>query len=340
MNNKLNTQDVIDALVQKHDMSKKDAAAFVKEFFLLIEQALESDKTVKLKGLGTFKIVEVGTRESVNVNTGERFTIQGHSKISFVADATLRDMLNKPFAHFETTVLNNETEPEEENIPPENIPPVEHVTNKSVQSMPLKAELPVNEEPLSPIQEEKPEESKVEEESCPDISKDRMDKIDDNISILQKTNKKTLYTFLIITIVSVLLMCGIALLFVFSFPDKKSNNSKSTTSPLPVPVATDKSEIIAIPADTFARKAAQTETPVKEVADAAFKTDSVTYVITGTKTTYKIKKGETLTKVSLRFYGTKELWLYILKHNSKKIQRPEMISEGMILKIPELKKKE
>ena len=109
MNERLTIQDLTDLLAAKHSMTKKDAEAFVKEFFLLIEQALENEKTVKIKGLGTFKLVDVDSRESVNVNTGERFQIKGHTKVSFTPDTTLRDTINKPFAHFETVVLNEGT---------------------------------------------------------------------------------------------------------------------------------------------------------------------------------------------------------------------------------------
>jgi nucleoid-associated protein YgaU len=68
--------------------------------------------------------------------------------------------------------------------------------------------------------------------------------------------------------------------------------------------------------------------------------DSINYTIIGTKTTYTVKKGETLTRVSLRFYGTKDLWPYIQKYNHTKIKNPGMITPGMILTIPELKKKD
>ena len=70
MNEKLNIQDLIDLLAEKHGMSKKNADSFVKEFFQLIEEALEKDKYVKIKGLGAFKLIDVESRESVNVNTG------------------------------------------------------------------------------------------------------------------------------------------------------------------------------------------------------------------------------------------------------------------------------
>ena len=109
MNEKLNIQNLIEMLAEKHGMDKTDAESFVKEFFQLIEESLESDKYVKIKGLGTFKLIDVDSRESVNINTGERFEIQGHTKVSFTPEPTLKDLINKPFSHFETVVLNDET---------------------------------------------------------------------------------------------------------------------------------------------------------------------------------------------------------------------------------------
>lgn len=106
MNEKINMQNLIDSLAEKHKMSREDAEVFVREFFCILEQGLEKDRYVKVKGLGTFKLINVESRESVNVNTGERFQIQGHTKVSFVPDTTLRDVINKPFAHFETVILN------------------------------------------------------------------------------------------------------------------------------------------------------------------------------------------------------------------------------------------
>ncbi|WP_455674842.1 HU family DNA-binding protein [Phocaeicola sp.] len=109
MSDKITTQDIIDLLAEKHSMNKKDAELFVKGIFDLIEEALASEKYVKVKGLGTFKLTEVDSRESVNVNTGERIEIQGHTKISFTPDTSMKDLINKPFAHFETVILNENT---------------------------------------------------------------------------------------------------------------------------------------------------------------------------------------------------------------------------------------
>ena len=76
-----------------------------KVFFSIIEEGLEKDKYVKIKGFGTFKLIEVDSRESINVNTGERFEIQGHTKVTFTPDNNIKEAVNKPFSAFQTVVL-------------------------------------------------------------------------------------------------------------------------------------------------------------------------------------------------------------------------------------------
>lgn len=106
MNEKVTIQLIIDALAEKHDIPRKDAEAVVRKMFDLIEEALTNEKYIKIKGLGTFKLTEVDSRESVNIKTGERIQIQGHSKISFTPDTSMKELINKPFGHFETVILN------------------------------------------------------------------------------------------------------------------------------------------------------------------------------------------------------------------------------------------
>ena len=113
MNEKITLQDLINLFSEKQGMNKKDAEVFVRTMFELIEEALATEKYVKIKGFGTFKLTEVDSRESVNVNTGERIEIQGHTKISFTPDATMKDLINKPFSHFETVILNEGVELED-----------------------------------------------------------------------------------------------------------------------------------------------------------------------------------------------------------------------------------
>ena len=113
MDNKILLQDIADFLCYRSGITKREAEQFVRAFFEVIQQGLERDQYVKIKGFGTFKLVEVGQRESVNINTGERFQINGHTKVSFTPDTLLKDLVNRPFSHFQTVILNDETAIEE-----------------------------------------------------------------------------------------------------------------------------------------------------------------------------------------------------------------------------------
>ncbi|UYU60676.1 HU family DNA-binding protein [Bacteroides thetaiotaomicron] len=483
MNERLTIQDLIDLLAAKHSMTKKDAEAFVKEFFLLIEQALENEKNVKIKGLGTFKLVDVDSRESVNVNTGERFQIKGHTKVSFTPDTNLRDTINKPFAHFETVVLNegtvledtpmeesdeeegavsdtetemidseiagnenvdgdiqkeiqpeepvieeqptaeevavaevpetdaNETsqtetetepvateEPEAEELPevetePESVSE-EAPEEESVEESEAVLEpdfSPVTEEPIEEqseetiIEEQKPETETAEAEEKETVIAEKAEVTAEQI-IAQELHKanmepvtpkmqpeieqpKATYTdkdsdkkeksaipYLIATIIIVLLLCGGAILFIY-YPDLFSSSSDKNV--VDMPEVTQPVQPEAQLSDTIAHKDTVVEVvqpqpvvkkepaaepvkaeskPAQQQPAASAYSDSASYKITGTKTKYTIKEGETLTKVSLRFYGTKAMWPYIVKHNPKVIKNPDNVPYGTTIEIPELTK--
>lgn len=464
MNERLTIQDLTDLLAAKHSMTKKDAEAFVKEFFLLIEQALENEKTVKIKGLGTFKLIDVDSRESVNVNTGERFQIKGHTKVSFSPDANLRDTINKPFAHFETVVLNEntiledtpieETEEEEtgeeasaqavlnemgddsettvieenegtddglseeEPIQEEQIAsqplveesieepaiteesaiaqesteqtspkePEEAITETDIEEKveQLEEEVIINEQQAAFIEEEKEEitaEKIIEQELLkanlqpvtpivPPAEKETIKPVQPE-QVSQPVSKKTApvkekspVPYLIAVIVVVLLLCGGVILFIY-YPDLFSSSSDKNALDMP-PVTTQPVQPEAQLSDTIAHKdttkvitpdvskvatttqpvakkeeaipvKAEPQTVTQQPATSAY-LDSASYKITGTKTKYTIKEGETLTRVSLRFYGTKAMWPYIVKHNPKVIKSPNNVPYGTTIEIPELTK--
>lgn len=104
---KITIQDIAKTLIERNGLSKKEASTFVNAMFDIIKQALERDRIVKVKGFGTFKIIDVDARESVNVNTGERVLIEGHDKITFIPDALMKELVNKPFSQFDTVVLKD-----------------------------------------------------------------------------------------------------------------------------------------------------------------------------------------------------------------------------------------
>ena len=94
-------------LADKSGLSQVEAELFIRKMFDVCNQGLDADKQVKIKGLGTFKVQATKDRESINVNTGERFTIEGRNKLTFTPDNILKEIVNKPFAQFETVVVND-----------------------------------------------------------------------------------------------------------------------------------------------------------------------------------------------------------------------------------------
>lgn len=159
MNEKITIQDIANSLKEKQGLTKKDAELFVKSMFDIMKEALASDKYVKVKGLGTFKLTEVESRESINVNTGERFEIQGHTKISFTPDTTLKEQINKPFSHFETVILNDGVDFED--IPTENLEPQPEETEVATKEQ----------EVIEFVEIVQPEETTIETPSTLDVER-------------------------------------------------------------------------------------------------------------------------------------------------------------------------
>lgn len=104
---KISIQELGDVFAARTKLSSKDAERLVKAMFSLIRDELAKGNPVKVRGLGTFKIIDVDPRESVNVTTGERIVIEGHEKLTFIPDATMKEIVNRPFSQFETVVLND-----------------------------------------------------------------------------------------------------------------------------------------------------------------------------------------------------------------------------------------
>lgn len=503
MNEKLNIQNLIELLAEKHGMSKRNADSFVKEFFQLIEEALEKDKYVKIKGLGAFKLIDVESRESVNVNTGERFEIQGHTKVSFTPEPALKDIINKPFSHFETVVLNDNTVLEDTPIDsgnedeedteqrveavaaptvtenPESIGEAVNIsegtgvsrqaeavagtseeviafedtgtpgeTETSEQAvtlletvLPEKAvsseETTVSGEVAASDKAEVPEQTEVLTETEPlaeteplkepEISKEtehlkepeaprepetpRKIELPAEIAAPKEKEAESLkeaeplekeiapsgeakpekadvpppadsstMKYFISIVVFVVLLCAGAVTYLYcpdlfdnlsseppvkkevaaAMPDKPVNNTvaadttaaKDTTAIAKADTVSKK--IVAEPvakkpdAPAVAKQPAPVPAPAhtapasrpRKQVEAAYVPDSTSYTITGTETKYTIKPGETLTRVSLRFYGTKALYPYIVKHNRDIIKKPNNVPAGTTIKIPKLVKKQ
>lgn len=119
MSYKLTVDDIQALLVKECGLTNQKADGVVRKFFAIIAKTLEEEHYVKVKGLGTFKLIEVDPRRSVDVNTGDSIEIPRHRKVSFAPDTALKEVINKPFAHFESVELNEGMLLDEVGVPEE-----------------------------------------------------------------------------------------------------------------------------------------------------------------------------------------------------------------------------
>ena len=350
MATKINLQQLAKTLAQKKNLPQKDAEAFLKTFFDAIIENVTADKMVKIKGLGTFKLIEVLDRESVNINTGERIVIPGHSKLSFTPENALKDLINKPFADFQTVVINEGTSIEEmEKIPassPEETPVQAFVS--TLEAVPEVKEEPKEDAVPEPEVKEEPKEEAVPEpevkaepdpvvvpeptpepvvvseakaepeseaESAP-VQQLAREPIDQRPLLYGpppvKKKPTRSYAKIAAWILGVLLLCVVGYFIA---------RSLNTNKPAPEPVEP------------------QVETPVEETPEPEVEYAQVPggeYKIVGTRKTYVMKPGDFVTRIAIQEYGDKDIAPYIIVHNA--FPDPDNVPVGEEIKLPELEK--
>lgn len=394
MNEKITLQDLINLFSEKQGISKKDAELFVRSLFDLIEEALAAEKYVKVKGLGTFKLTEVDSRESVNVNTGERIEIQGHTKVSFTPDTTMKDLINKPFAHFETVILNDGVELEDTPVEVPEALEMEEVVTPIVE-IPTEVKIPVQEEvseivvvneevaaegvvpKIVMVEEPETAESEIVEES--DVIEELQLEIGEKVSIpeeiqvpeetpqenhqtetvevpeedkrifieekiseeknVTESKEKSINRVLwgVIVVLVLIILFGVYWMFLrpSDTPEVIPAEVVQEEVVMPISVVEEKKQEEVLKTIQFI-ELSEEELRKERVPSFA---DTLDYQIVGTQTEHTLQQGETIIRASVRFFGTKKYWPYIVKHNKDVLKDPDNIPAGIRLKIPKLVEK-
>lgn len=181
MNNKVTFPELVEQVAQYANTSKRMSELFLKELFATISQSLIDGESVKVKGIGTFKLTEVSPRKSVDVNTGEEIEIPGHKKLSFAPDKDMAEAINQPFMHFETEILDDDVTDDQlaaidAGVPteaPAEAAPVEEETDDTAATEAPATEAPVAAEEevvmppvfVAPVDEPESEEAETEAEA-------------------------------------------------------------------------------------------------------------------------------------------------------------------------------
>jgi nucleoid DNA-binding protein len=372
MDKKINLSQLADLMSEAGGMSKVASEQFVKNFFDIISKGVLDEGIVKVKGFGTFKLLQMENRESVNVNTGERFTIEGHQKISFTPDAELKERINKPFSAFETVVITEEQSAELSDV---------EITKEA-----LPAAESDNEEPVR-IEEET---ESVETESVEPVVENKPEAKEPQVrEITQKRGTRILLK-IVVYILSLILVACLALYLLWPLVGKaiiksygdKSKPAVETVKPAaresiqvieeaeleveeakpvieeakpaveeakplveeakPVvqeakPVVEAPKPVVAEPKPTAANDVQPFNLNQEDQAKALAKfteADTVNYRIAGRLAVHTIEEGESLTKISNKYYGTKKLWPYLVKYNNLGSSNSLMV--GSKINIPRL----
>ena len=395
MNEKINLQDLVNLFCEKQGLNKKEAELFLKTMFDLIEEALATEKYVKIKGFGTFKLTEVNSRESVDVNTGERIEIQGHSKVTFTPDTTMKDLINKPFSHFETVILNEGVEledtPTEELVEEQELEEVQGVVEETpvvveaevpvaeeVQEQP-EVEVPVVEEAVveetaveEPITEEAVLEELIEEtvveepitaeeviaeavvqEDAPVGEAEKVEEApvvepqpaiiepqtreEEKPVIIERKKEKNINRILWGVIVVLVLIILFGAYWMFLHP------SEDAEAPIVIPVTEEVVETAMVEEEQVQAEDTLETVSFIQLSEEELRkervpslADTLECQIVGTQAEYTLKNGETIIRASVKFFGTKKYWPYIVKHNMDVLKDPDNIPAGVKLKIPTL----
>ena len=392
---RISIQELAAVLVTKSGLKKKEAERFATVMFDVVKEGLSADRQVKIKGLGTFKVIDIDSRESVDVNTGERMVIEGHDKITFTPDATMKELVNKPFSQFETVVLadgvdftgdedeelevdiENDMEPEPEPVgTPVLIEEPETVEETVEEAVEEPVEEPAEEPESEPEAIEAPEPEPVQEEVIPlldfidsaeeqhsdempdeeEPEEEEEEEDDEDEDEYSSSSGKRWIWWLLLSLIAF----GAGFLL-----GRHTGESAS-------PAVIDAWTVDSIDEDTLAADTAKKDTLAKPVADTPAKAkpdakpDTIVprpkpddektkdaykqynfndarvrtgaYRIIGTAQEVKVKKGETLKRISARHLGP-GMECYVEAYNE--LKPGAMLKEGQTLKIPqlELKKK-
>ncbi len=354
MNNRLTIQDLAGLLAEYTGKDKNSSEHFLREFIAVVSEGVYTDKLVKVKGLGTFKIIPVEKRESIHVNTGERFVIPGHYKFSFLPDKELRELVNKPFSFFETTELGEnvdftdmdvvpdeleikeaEDESVEEVMPEENHLSEEEpvVSSEEDSVVPSKEELvvPSEEEPagqpedegmdtLEPVVDERPDgpepDSPSEEaETGPDAGR-------------KKPRTKRIVVVSVFVFLLLLFNIGLYLNRACFFEKEKETLKVDTVFPKGETVAT---EVVADTATVFAKEDSARIVSETTEEKPAVKSEAASPEVIAR---VKIEPGSRLTLISLKYYGSKLFWVYLYEYNKNVIKDPNNVPIGTVIEVP------
>ena len=324
MNNRLNIQDVAELLAERTGRTREEAERFLRLLVEAITDGVLQDQLVKVKGVGTFKLIEVEARESVHVHTGDRFLIPAHYKFAYTPDKELREAVNRPFSAFETTEILNPVIGEglEEEVLSPTAEPEKMNVEESVEEL-----LPDREIPL-PKSEVKPEETPVKPVESVAAAQSP---VQPQMPLSEKRSAGAWLRYVTIA----LLLVVVAGVFYFigrnaayrALQMASVSEVKQEQSIAPLEEEPVDSLQVASREEPLMESESVVEESVKPVEELEKPVEEAVKKVV-------IHRGDRLTNIALKAYGHKLFWVYIYQHNKALITDPNNVPIGTELILP------
>lgn len=346
MNNRLSIQDLALILSEQTGKSTEEALRFLQEFIAVVSEGVYNDKLVKVKGLGTFKIIRVEERASVSVNSGERFVIPSHYKFTFTPDKELKELVNKPFSLFDTVELNEEVDFSDVDVSAETSGAEEAADDSSEEILPDGIPEQAIEAPQTPEPEVEAEpELKAEAETTPQEEAKAEPKPAEPVSSVsgykeyRRKRRRSASRKLLFPIACLFVVIVLGIVYIVCLSGRTTVNKNweppmaEVGNPTPEagmnPVPADSTGVTPPDSASLAADSVVAEPPVVEEnqPEETPKSDILALVT--------IKAGDRLASFAKQYYGHKFFWVYIYQYNQDIISDPNNIPIGTELRIPD-----
>lgn len=305
MNNRLNIQDLAGLLSERSGKERGEMERFLRDLVAVISEGVYADKIVKVKGLGTFKIIPVEKRESIHVNTGERFLIPAHYKFSFLPDKDLREQVNKPFSIFETTEIN-------EHVDFSDLVESVEEKGKDIEDESIEEVMPDGEVPLEPAE--------AEPAPVPSVTKE-VEAVQEMEPVKEEAKVRKHRFIVSIAMGLAMLSLGLYLYNIYARHPLVVDDVKEQAQVLAKDTVRDTSTV-----------ARGDSLPKRDSVATPALTDHLRRLAPLGKVT--IRHGDRLTLIAMKYYGNKLFWVYIYQHNKAIIDDPNNIPIGTEIEIP------
>ena len=320
---KLSIQELADELAAKLNVTKRVAEDFVKMLFGTIEETLLNGDSVKMKDLGVFKLQSLEPRKSVNVQTGEEIIIPGYTKVNFAPEASLKELVNIPFAHLESIVLDDVEDVE---IPDNNL---RHFTEQATEIKSIISDIEAlsHEEKESEKEPEiiyttsEMEHNEIEEKSSlydTNVEQEDTDNSSEEVFFYEEKRRGWIWVLLILLVI----LIGIGIYIFIACPETAEK------------LKFWEKKTVVEQVDETKNVAEITDEPVEpDELQILFDTPRV---YTEYLATVNLPAGSYLANLAKRYYGHPYFWVYIYEANKEKVKYPNFVSVGQSIRVPKL----